>query len=38
MMVAHGNILSHYDVDKDEWKSHHKFEENSQQAKDKGLG
>lgn len=38
MMVAHGNILSYYDVDKEEWKCHHKFEENSQQASDKGLG
>ena len=27
LIVAHGNYLSYYDVDKQQWKWHHKFEE-----------
>jgi hypothetical protein len=27
MLVAHGNILSYYDIDEERWMKHHKFSE-----------
>ena len=32
MLVAHGNILSYYNVETEKWVCHHKFEENVEEA------
>ena len=35
MLIAHGNILSYYDMEDEEWKCHHKFEEQQSQDEHK---